>query len=526
MNTIRTSPVILISMLVLLSVAIRWYAFKDPIQGSHVWLSAHTVITNQIWANEGISKYEFNPVYTFPNAPDRHMRSLASGMQDQEGNYYYVSYPPFSFYLAYAFFTLLFLKPSIEGLYILNLIIHSLTAILLYVLICKTYRKQILRTTYIPALLAASLYLFSTQTLWCHIYMYFADSLVQLLWVAFILLSFMIFRRGQINNRRTLFFFSITCFLIVYTEWLGVFACFVLFLHALYRSIKEPIYLRISLIIGTATLIALSLTVFQYSLIDGLDSFVQTSLGKYADRNGYNSNGLYFTKINFLRLTSIYWRNPKANIILLAAFLFIYFISKKRINHLNGDFIFLFIISFLPVILHHAIFLEFSSKHDFSSLKSSVLFCLFIPLLYNSIDFEKDKRINSIDKRKILLALFTIFLLLNITLFYSIDTTDSMQQKARVISNTSNEQHSLFAITKGDQTNGIMVFMGRERGFSTQIQLLTKRNILAVAERSDAIFHMAKLNQAEGKIYFFDFYGRMTGIESIIIKSQTPQVLK
>ena len=515
MNTLRSSPVIFISTLVLLSVAIRWYAFQDPIQGSHVWLSTHTVITSQIWTTQGIAKHKFNPVYTFPSAPDRNMRSLASGISDQKGNYYYVSYPPFSFYLAYIFFTLLFLNPSIEGIYVLNIIIHSFTSILLYIVICKAYGKRILHATYTPALLAASLYLFSTQTLWCHIYMYFADSLVQMLWVAIILISFMIFRRGHISNWKTLSIFFIACFLLVYTEWLGLFACLVLFLYAAYQSIKKPVYLRALFVIGTATIGALSLTIFQYSLIDGLDSFVQISLEKYFDRNGYNSDNLYFTKINFLRLTSIYWRNPKANIILLAAFLFIYIISQKKKSHLNSDLFFLFSISFFPILLHHAIFLEFSSRHDFSSLKSSVFFCLFIPILYNSIDFEKDQKINFIDKKKILLPLFVIFLLLNITLFYSIDTTDSLRQKAEVISNTSDRHESLFAITKGDQTNGVMVFMGTERGFSTQIQLLTNRNILAIAERENALQHLRKFDQSEGKIYFFDFYGRMIGIESI-----------
>ena len=521
----RSSPVIIILILVLLSVIIRWNAFVNPIQGSHVWLSAHTVITNQIWQTEGIENYSYNPVYTFPNESDKHMRSLASGIQDKEGNYYYVSYPPFSFYFAYLFFTVLFLKPNIVGLYVLNIIIHGLTSLLLYILICKVYGKKPFHSTYPPALLAASLYLFSAQALWCHVYMYFADSLIQLLWTALILSSFLIFRRKQVNNYTTLIFFGLISFLTVYTEWLGLFACLTLLIYAVHRSIREPLYWKTTVIITITILTGLVLTIFQYAQIDGFESFVQASLSKYSDRNGYADNDFYYTRINILRLGSIYWRYSKANLILLGCFIFLYLISRKKKNHLNRDVYFLLLIITAPILLHHAAFLEFSSMHDFSSLKSSTLFCVLIPVIYNSIDFKADNKITSIDKKKVMLPLFSVLVLLNITLFYSIDTSGGLLQKASIISNTSKHEQSLFAITKGDQTNGTMVFMGRDRGFSTQIQLLTQRNILAVAERKDVLKHLLKVKKIEGKVYLFDFYGRMIGIETIKVDRQSVQEL-
>ena len=515
MNKLKSYPLVIIFLLLLLSVLIRWPAFTKSVPGSHVWLSAHVVMTTQIWKSEGIATYGFNPVYTFPSTPNKYMRSLASGMHDSAGNFYYVSYPPFSFYLAYLFFTILFLKPSITGLYILNIIIHGITSILIYILVCKTYRKKITGGTYIPALLAASLYIFSTQTLWCHVYMYFADSLIQLLWVSYILISFIIFKRKGIYDWQILVSFSIISFLISYTEWLGLFASFILLIYASYRSFKEPAFIRVILLSILTTLLALGITVIQYSSIDGFASFVNTSLAKYSDRNGYITDGFYFTKINFLRLLSHYWRSPKANIILIAGFLLLYAISKKKADHLKSDYFFLLMMTLLPILLHHAAFLQFSSMHDFSTLKSSVLFCILIPLFYNSIDFAEDQRVTLIDKKQILFTLFFIMILLNIALFYSLNTSSSLQQKAYTISNSSKPDQSLFAITNGDQTNGVMVFMGRDRGFSTQIQLFTQRNILAVPERKDVIEYLATFHKQEGKVYFFDFYGNLVGIETI-----------
>ena len=515
MKRLTSSPAVIIFTLLLLSVAIRWNAFEKPYQGSHVWLSTHILITSQIWQSEGITTYGFNPIYSFPTDTDRNKRSLASGLSDTEGNYYYVSYPPFSFYLAHFYFTIFSAKPNIIGLYVFNIVLHSFICILLYILICRVYNVNVRDTLYTPALLASSLYLFSTQTLWCHVYMYFADSLIQLLWVTYLLLSFMIFRRNQIYNWLALGLFCIINFLLIYTEWLGLFVSSTLFIYAIYKSTRDLIYLRAVLIISITIILGLAITVYQFSLIDGLTALVDTSVSKYTDRNGYAYEGLHLTKIHFLRLVSHYWRYPKANIILIIGFLSIYLISKKKIDGINKDHAFLLSLTSIPILLHHSVFLEFSSLHDFSTLKASVLFSLLIPFLYNSINFNEDKIITSIDKKKILLYFFAAMITLNIILFFSLSTSSSLHQKANIISNTSKQEQSLFAITKGDQTNGIMVFMGKERGFSTQIQLLTQRNILAVEERNDVINHLKEFKNSEAKIYFFDFYGNMVGIETI-----------
>lgn len=515
MSTLKSYPLLCICILLLTSTVIRWPAITDPVQGSHTWLSTHVIMTNQIWHSEGIGAYKFNPVYTYPAETNRNMRSLGSGLPDDQGNYYYVSYPPFSFYLSYLFFTVLLLKPNIVGLFILNILIQGLIAVLLYMLICVLFERKITGMLYTPALLASSLYIFSAQTLWCHVYMYFADTLVLLFWVAYLLLSFLIFKRDRISSRGALTLFFITNFLLIYTEWLGLFVSATLFMYALYRSAREPIYLRILLLIAGATLLALGLTLYQYAAIDGLEAFLDTSISKYADRNGINEHAFYFVKLQMQRVLSYYGHLPRANLMLIAAFFALFLISKKKKNYLTAESGFLFALTLIPILLHHTIFLQFSSTHDFSTLKASIPFCLLLPILYNGVDFESDKKITSIDKRWVFLPVFTLMMLLNIALFYSLDRSRFLYRYADTVESSSTSEQALFAQVTDDRTNGVIVFMGEDRAFSTQIQMLINKNVLPVSKRVDVINHLRTNSISEGKLYIFNTYGGLIGIETI-----------
>ena len=65
----------------------------------HEWITAHTLLTCQIWEeNGGPSAYNFNPVYTYPGEGNGH-RDVLGGVAAKNGDVYYVSYPPFTFYL-------------------------------------------------------------------------------------------------------------------------------------------------------------------------------------------------------------------------------------------------------------------------------------------------------------------------------------------------------------------------------------------------------------------------------------------
>ena len=121
-NTSRSIAILL--LLFAFSVFARAPKLNGYLGWHHQWLSAHTLLTLTIWDENGIANHNFNPVYTFGNPRDKHIQSLTSGIPDEKGDYYYVSYPPFSFLLAYFCLSVVQAPISPYSIYALNLLLH------------------------------------------------------------------------------------------------------------------------------------------------------------------------------------------------------------------------------------------------------------------------------------------------------------------------------------------------------------------------------------------------------------------
>ena len=74
-------------------------------------------------------------------------------------------------------------------------------------------------------------------------------------------------------------------FFLIYTEWLGVFFAFSVFLYALV-NVKRKVMRRVLLIIIITSIASLALTFWQYSQISGFNAFIRMSIGNYLVRSG------------------------------------------------------------------------------------------------------------------------------------------------------------------------------------------------------------------------------------------------
>ena len=517
---ILSTPYFIISVFFLLTIFIRFSAFNGPIQGSHAWLTAHTAITLELWDKHGVADSKFSPIYTYENSTNRNMRSLASGLPDQDGNYYYVSYPPFSFFLGYFLTKVLFLPININSLQIINIALHYITAILLYILTCILYRKDSSKL-FLPALIASCIYIFSAQSLWCHTYMYFADTLIQPIWTAQILLAFYILRRRNYSDKKLVIIFFIINFLSVYTEWLGFFTSLTILTLSLVFNLTAKKAYYVTLVIVMSTCLALGLTLAQYSAINGLEEFISASIEKYTSRSGHQYDDFYFTKIEILILLRHYWR---LHFPILIFIIFMSFSSVIIYRNLKSgslkDHLFILLLLLLPILIHHSAFIEFSSMHDFSTLKTLIAFSLIAAFIFNL----NLRLTNSYQQKKLFLytslPILIVLLALNILLFLrqlndSPETIFSLLSKQ--IGSSTNQNEAVYAISKYDRDNGVIIFMGTDRAFSPQIQFLTKRNILAVADRQTAISHMRSSGNSHARIFILDVYGQIIGIDTLKI---------
>ncbi|MEM8485126.1 MAG: hypothetical protein AAF564_06230 [Bacteroidota bacterium] len=519
---------IIIFFLFLCSVLLRTHAFEESIRGGHVWLTAHTVMTMQIWFEDGLQAHHYSPVYTYNNDADRNIRSLTSGIPDENGNYYYVSYGPVSFLLAYLVLKTTGMEPSLFALQFLNLIIHFLTSLLIYIILCRFYRKRVRDAVWVPALVGSIIYLFSMHPLWCHTYVYFADTLIQLLWASGIYMVIQLFLYNKIQNWRYVLGFGVLVFVSIQTEWIGLLFAAIVFCFATLYAFKDKHFFGLMGAIALATCLALGLFVYQYASINGLDEFLEASFQKYFQRSGYDKESWYFTQIELMHVLKHYRRlyYPIAGMILfllLASFT----IKRTRMEKTRKQEFTLFLsILIVPILLHHSLFLGFTKIHDFALLKSSLLAAFVIGMLYNRCTFHAEP-----DQKKfyhiVSSAIISLMLMLSLLSFYDFDRFEYKyiyERVASMVKATAADDEALFIISERDRENGIMVYIDEHRSISPQVQMIARRNLLGIAHKSDAFAHLQRYNLQKGRIYTISTEGHIITIEPITIdEAKRPQ---
>ena len=386
----KYSAWITIALLFALSIIIRLPQLNQPLHMGHQWSTAHVLVTLRIWADEGISRYNYNPVYTYNTPADKHLKSLTSGIQNEQGDYFYVSYPPLTFLFPFVVFKALRVEPGILPLQIFSLALHGISSLLVYVLISSLYGLRLRDGIFAPALVACGVYLFMPLALWYHMNVYFADMLVQPLWLASTCLAYQLFERNRLRSSYHLVCYGGVNFLSIYTEWLAVFAAFVLILIAGWRYRHNKSYSKVIITIATSTLLALGLILLQYSSIAGLDSFLLASIERFFSRSGLNDGGFLLSRLlSYALIGQNYWVRYFPIFLLLVFFLLTLLATHKRgtIFSRFGTHRFMLVILTVPILLHHIIFFEFTLIHEFSEIKSGVLFSYLTAALFHHSRF-------------------------------------------------------------------------------------------------------------------------------------------
>ena len=149
---------------------------KAPLVRHQEWISAHTLITAEIWdQNNGPSYSGFSPVYTYPNKSN-FGRKMLGGVTNSKGHHY-VSYPPFSFIFGY-YGMQIFGGVNPYNLRAISLTVGLLSALLLMFIIRNFHNEK--RIISVPAIIGVGFYVFSTGNMLYFGHLYFADVLIVL----------------------------------------------------------------------------------------------------------------------------------------------------------------------------------------------------------------------------------------------------------------------------------------------------------------------------------------------------------
>lgn len=396
----KITQLLLLLLLFSLSVFIRFPDLSSDLNRESEWQTGHVLTTLSIWENDGLSAHYFSPVWTFNTPADKFTNSLG-GIKDKNNFTYYTSYPPFSFILPYAVLKLCGVKVSVSAIRIFSLLIHLPCSLLVFLLV------NLLWKNFIPSLLAFCVYLFSAGNLWFHGNFYFADSLVQLFVLGTLLVFVVIVKSPEKNLRTKNSLLVLLTFFGIYTEWLALFVAIFVLLFLVWKLKTTKLYLRYVIGIICGISLSLSLIIVQYSSIAGFTELKQHSLNKYSSRSGFIEqtalDGLSITEKNsFSEIYHNYIRHynyPGLLVLLGMAFL----IWRRFKNSSNTDWNtiaqYTLWILVLSVITHHLLFFNFTAIHDVSTLKTSLLFCLFlgyVSSIFNFIFSEQKSYLNSI----------------------------------------------------------------------------------------------------------------------------------
>jgi hypothetical protein len=386
-----------------LSLFARWDNLTNPITEKKHFISAHSLITVQIWEEEGFFKHGGNPVYTYAGKGNHKSKGLG-GVLDKNGDAYYVSYPPLSFYTLYAFSQVCG-GSSPGSLHLLAVIIHLLCAVGLYLLVKQLAQND--EQVNVFSLIPPIAYLLWVGPMWVHGNLYFSDQLEQVFFIFTALISLKLYQGKRFKY--DLILFGILIFLSCYTEWLGVFGAFVtgvIFLINYYRK-REKYFLHLFLIAGLCSSFSVGLTIFQYSHIDGFESYKEAALNKYKERSGLHDDIQSAKKIN-LKTTEGFealeygWSHfvmtkESFNILLVVLFICLvlkFFLFKDRKSHSSNGPGFLLLIFGIPILMHYTVFFNFNALHPFSGLKTSSLIILGLAVLPQYFSVLLSKRIN------------------------------------------------------------------------------------------------------------------------------------
>lgn len=490
----------IVILLFFLSVVIRSENIAAPLSRHHEWITAHTLITCEIWSeNGGPSNYHFSPVYSYPGEGNAR-RTMLGGVVDSKGDVYYVSYPPFTFIFAY-YFTKFIGGPDLHSMRVMTLFLHLSCALLIY-LLAATFLPEAKRYHIsIAGLLGATLYIFSTGNLWAHGNLYFADMLVQVFIISGLFLTSLFLQNKYKNFKGLLIAFFVIFFLAVYTEWLGLFLSFFTGITFLiyYFLRREKKFLFAFFTIAFSAVLAVLITIIQYSSIAGWDRLKEVSIKKYTQRSGHatleespnafnlenheafdfmigNIDRFYLMAENILGLVAI-----------ILGVILIIPNARRRIENPSISFV-ITVLLLLSILTHYYLFFNFNSLHDFSSLKTGFAIILLIIVCTTMIESVLSKKWN-------------VFLVVSLTIVTVFKVQDAVRRYNEIFP-VHKVNWAMFATADAMKTYGHpdkAIFMNIK--CNPELTYAAHHNVFPVEDTSQILGIMNYYNNTKGQYY-------------------------
>jgi hypothetical protein len=494
----------------------------------------------------GLFESHFSPIQTYNNKGDKYA-AFYKRVEDKNGNNYYVSFPPFSFLFPTIIFKIIHIPPSKFILQIFNLVIHFISAILVFLIILNADSKRKTdffngkNKLFLGAIIAYIFYLLSPVMLFFHTEVFSCETFSRPLWLAGILISFKIFNQNSKIKKIDLFLISLITFLLTYSEWLGIFFGTAVLIIAFIKirefkknqfsdvfapslkgetsensppfrvrgkvnfqlsevSIKtNSYYLKLIKCILLSVLFSLALMVVQYSSINGFYDFIHSLFIRFVERSGYFGERLSSMHISIFNLQSykLFFENYNSALfgfgyLTIALLLFLIITKKVKLNFTLSPINVLFILSVFPTLIHSIIFFNANVIHLECFSRISVPFSIMLGISANKF---------FINFRNKYIKFLLLFVILMLVYFSKIRFDKYYDEKfnAQFINKTAN-------FIKYNSSGEDVIFVNIQTSCPAPYLYLiykTKRNIISVEYYKQANEKFLAIPQSNGKYFEF-----------------------
>lgn len=376
------------------SILVRSHSLNQPLGVRYEELTLDTLIRLNIWEEQGAGQHFFVPSDTYSNPTDKHITTWCSRLTN-DGLCYYLSYPPLAIILPYLPLKLFNFELSASYLQIINLLLHFLSAIFIYLITGLLSERASGKKNRAASVLAFSFYVFTPIMLTMYSESYFSDTVVMPFFVAGIYFFLRLIKKTT-YRRSDLIIFGLLMFLACYSEWLGILFAGSAGLYTLFHWREKRIrWVFFAILTGSIT--ALGLTLGQFISVIGWSETFKQLADKLLYRSGISlSNDLsmeqpeLFSRFN-MSVPSAWLRFPFHYIksfgffpILTVLALIQLIIGKRndsKYKLILKPYLPFIWVAGLPAILHHLLLFQWSTLHSFSPIKAAPLFTVISGIL-------------------------------------------------------------------------------------------------------------------------------------------------
>lgn len=498
-------------VLFVISVVVRLPNINRPLGAHYEWVSAHILITEQVWYEEGAWEHYFVPAMTYPGAANRNISNDAR-MKNSEGIWYYTSGPPFIWIAPYLFFKVMGIYPDVLPLQVFCLIVHFVCALLIYLLVQELTPKRNAAIYQVPAFLASTVYLFTPASLWfhCNVYSGVFLNIIFIIAGAYLFVRFLDGESGIGHYIKM----GVLAFFMFYTGYFGVFFFSVMGLYAIvYCDKKAAFKLICSITVGA--FVGGTLFLIQYSTVDGFMSILEYLFGRYLFVSGtaeISDKGLHVYDLSAWWRVLHHYDKAYGHILLFSFVLSVVSISlgrdrlRVKLAGMDRRWIAVALITVLPVLMEHVVLFNYTSVHGFSVMPMLVAISTFTGLGLSSLISKLE---TTRHKRELNGNIASILVVFALVVFVSVG--EYRQQNANGHSLYKTMGETIAKTAKSDEVvflDAGGLFLNTHGDIIPHIVFYAHRNIAAWKDREAAEKLITLNGAARGVLFQFVKSGR------------------